>query len=191
MTAPAPARPVDHLVLPGYQDSGPAHWQSLWVRAEPDSFRRVEQADWDHPQPGDWVATLDRAVAAARGPVILVAHSLGCVTVAHWVAGSPAAATRVAGALLVAPADIDTTEVPELVGFRPVPLRRLPFPSTVVAGSDDPWCTPARAQSFATAWGARFVELGPYGHINSDSGLGSWPEGRALLAELTARTPQA
>jgi predicted alpha/beta hydrolase family esterase len=172
-----------HLVLPGYQNSGPGHWQSRWEDTDP-SFRRVVQADWDKPRRADWVDALDRAVAAADRPVVLVAHSLGCITVAHWAAsgGRPG----VLGALLVAPADIDTAEVPELVNFRPVPLRPLPFPSTVVAGSDDPWCSPDRARRFAAAWGSHHVDLGPYGHVNADSGLGDWAEGRRLLAELTA-----
>ncbi|MEU9128474.1 alpha/beta fold hydrolase [Kitasatospora sp. NPDC048540] len=180
MAATAPL----YLVLPGYQGSGPGHWQTRWERERPDRFHRVEQADWDHPLVGDWVAALDAAVTAAGRPVVLVAHSLGCVTVAHWAGGAPASAASVTGALLVAPADIDTAEVPELVNFRPVPQRPLPFPSTVVSGSDDPWCTPDRARAFAAAWGAHFVDLGPYGHINADSGLGSWPAGRALLADL-------
>ncbi|MFJ1703732.1 RBBP9/YdeN family alpha/beta hydrolase [Kitasatospora sp. NPDC088346] len=174
------------LVLPGFQDSGPEHWQSHWVREDPATFRRVEQADWDRPRLRDWVTALDDAVTAAAtpagGPVLLAAHSLGCITITHWAAGAPAAARAVTGALLVAPADVDTAEVPELVGFRPIPLRPLPFPSTVVASSDDPWCSPGRARAFAAGWGSRHVELGPYGHLNADSGLGSWPEGRTLLA---------
>ncbi|MFF2075834.1 RBBP9/YdeN family alpha/beta hydrolase [Kitasatospora sp. NPDC058162] len=176
-----------YLVLPGYQDSGPAHWQSRWEAAEPDAFRRVEQADWDRPERPDWVARVDAAVAAAsaEGPVVLVAHSLGCVTAAHWAAGASAERTAaVRGALLVAPADVDTAEVPELLGFRPVALERFPFPAVVVSSTDDPWVTPARAREFARAWGARYVEPGAYGHLNADSGLGDWPEGRELLAGL-------
>lgn len=90
-----------HLVLPGYQNSGPEHWQTRWEAAEPDTFRRVQQADWDHPDQNDWIARVDAAVAeaAADGPVVLVAHSLGCVTVARWVAaalpgGPPRCAAR-------------------------------------------------------------------------------------------------
>ncbi|MFG3223670.1 RBBP9/YdeN family alpha/beta hydrolase [Kitasatospora sp. NPDC048194] len=176
-----------YLILPGYQNSGPGHWQSRWEAAEPEAFRRVEQADWDHPELTDWVARVDAAVAgaAAEGPVVLVAHSLGCVTVARWVAGAPAGRTAaVRGALLVAPADIDTAEVPELFGFRPVALDPLPFPTVVVSSADDPWVSPERAREFARAWGARHVEAGAYGHLNADSGLGDWPEGRKLLAEL-------
>ncbi|MFB6890426.1 RBBP9/YdeN family alpha/beta hydrolase [Kitasatospora sp. NPDC056327] len=176
-----------HLVLPGYQSSGPAHWQSRWEAADPASFVRVEQADWDFPDPEDWVARLDAAVAAAAadGPVVLVAHSLGCVTVARWAAGAPAGRTAaVRGALLVAPADIDRADVPALLGFRPVALARLPFPAVVVSSTDDPWVTPDRARHFAGAWGARHVEPGAFGHLNSDSGLGDWPLGRELLAGL-------
>ncbi|GJF31204.1 alpha/beta hydrolase [Kitasatospora sp. NE20-6] len=172
-----------HLVLPGYQNSGPAHWQSRWEAAGP-GFVRVRQDDWDHPDPAAWTAALDNAVATAGRPVVLVAHSLGCILVAHWAAGRSAAA-GVIGALLVAPADVDTADIPDLFGFRPVPLQPLPFPSTVVASSDDPWCTPARAAVFAEAWGSRLVDLGAHGHINADSGLGDWPEGRRLLAGLT------
>ncbi|MER7755927.1 alpha/beta fold hydrolase [Kitasatospora sp. NPDC097643] len=178
---------VTFLAIPGYQNSGPEHWQTRWEAAEPDAFRRVQQADWDHPEPTDWVARLDAEVAAAAadGPVVLVAHSLGCVTVARWAAGAPTAGIdAVRGALLVAPADVDTAEVPELTGFRPVALAPLPFPTVVVSSTDDPWVTPERARLFARSWGARYVEPGAFGHLNSDSGLGDWPEGRKLLAEL-------
>ncbi|WP_035796255.1 RBBP9/YdeN family alpha/beta hydrolase [Kitasatospora mediocidica] len=171
------------LVLPGYQGSGPEHWQSQWEREHP-AYLRVEQADWDAPQVDEWVATLHRAVLAQPGPVVLVAHSLGCITVAHWAArhGLP-----VAGALLVAPADIDNAVDPGLRTFQPIPLRSLPFPSIVVASSDDPWASIERSRRFAENWGARLVELGPHGHINSDSKMGSWPQGQELLAELVSK----
>ncbi|MER7772840.1 alpha/beta fold hydrolase [Kitasatospora sp. NPDC096140] len=176
-----------YLVLPGYQNSGPEHWQTRWEAAEPESFRRVEQADWELPERADWVARVDAAVAAAaaEGPVVLVAHSLGCITAAHWVATAGADRTAaVRGALLVAPADVDTAEVPELTGFRPVALAPFPFPTVVVSSTDDPWVSPDRARAFAAAWGARYVEPGAFGHLNSESGLDDWPEGRTLLAEL-------
>lgn len=169
------------LVLPGYQNSGPEHWQTRWEREHP-QYLRVEQADWDFPQLDDWVETLHKAVAAQSGPVVLVAHSLGCITVAHWAArcGRP-----VQGALLVAPADIDTVEIEELKNFRPIPLEPLPFPSTMVVSSNDPYTALERSRLFSERWGSRLVEAGPFGHLNSESGLGDWPLGKALLAELT------
>jgi predicted alpha/beta hydrolase family esterase len=171
------------LILPGFENSGPAHWQSRWEAEHPECVR-VEQADWFQPQVGDWVDTLDAAIAAAPEPVLLAAHSLGCVTVAHWVARGGDTA-KVLGALLVAPADIDTADVPALVNFRPIPLVRLPFPSIVVAGDDDPWAALPRSEQFARAWGSRLVVVPGGGHLNADSDLGSWPQGRALLNELT------
>ncbi|GAA1236326.1 alpha/beta hydrolase [Kitasatospora nipponensis] len=168
------------LLLPGYQNSGPQHWQSHWERLHP-QYLRVEQADWDFPLVEDWVATLHKAVVAQPGPVVLVAHSLGCVTVAHWAArhGLP-----VHGALLVAPADIDTVEIDELTNFRPIPLEPLPFPSIVVASSDDPYASIERSRLLADRWGSRLVEAGAHGHLNSDSGMGDWPAGQELLREL-------
>lgn len=170
------------LVLPGYGDSGPDHWQSRWEAADA-RLRRVRQHDWLEPRVDDWLATLDREVSACATPPVLVAHSLGCALVAHWVWRS---GRGVRGALLVAPVDVDAVAdvLSAVESFRPVPLVRLPFPSIVVASDDDVYTTRARAETFARAWGSRFVGMGRAGHINGESGYGEWPEGRALLAEL-------
>ena len=170
------------LVLPGYGDSGPEHWQTLWVRAH--GYTRVVQDDWLEPQRNAWVSTLERAVAASSAPVVLVAHSLACALVAHF-AARPAAA-RVTGALLVAPADVDSdVHTPDEVrSFAPMPLDRLPFPAIVVASADDPFVEPRRARQFADAWGARLVDTGACGHLNADGGFGPWPQGYRLLASL-------
>ncbi len=179
------ATPV--LVLPGYADSGPDHWQSHWERADP-ACRRVVQDDWLLPRLDAWLATLDRHVRACATPPVLAAHSLGCALVAHWAARASA---PVRGALLVAPADVDSPSTPEEVrSFSPIPLVRLPFPSIVVTSLDDPLVAPARATAFARAWESRLVTLPHAGHINAEAGFGPWPEGRALLAEL-AGTPSA
>ena len=182
---PAPAATV--LLLPGLWNSGPEHWQSYWERERADC-RRVEQADWDAPARAGWVATLDRAVAAAAGPVVFAAHSLGCATVAHWAQqAAPDALARVRGALLVAPSDVEALSCPPVMtGFVPLPLRRLGFPSVVVMSKYDEYVTPARAAAFAAAWGSRLVDVGARGHLNSASQLGAWPEGQRLLAALLA-----
>ena len=169
------------LVLPGLNGSGPSHWQSIWERRHRE-LQRVEQASWSEPRLGDWTATLERAVRAAPAAVILVAHSLACALVAHW--ARVGATERVAAALLVAPADVDAIGRVEVRSFAPMPLEPLPFPSWLVASENDPVVTLDRARGFARAWGARFLEAGPCGHINVASGHGPWPEGEALLAEL-------
>jgi predicted alpha/beta hydrolase family esterase len=174
-------RPV--LILPGYDDSGPQHWQSLWEKADP-SFRRVQQRSWTEPVCDEWVAALDAALAACAAPPVLVAHSLGCLAVAHHAVRH---ARPVHGALLVAPPDVDDPSFPPVIqGFRPIPRAKLPFPSIVVASSDD-WYMPVDgARALAAAWGSRFVVLENAGHINADAGFGPWPEGERLLAELMA-----
>lgn len=172
------------LILPGLFNSGPEHWQSRWESAHPE-FHRVMQDDWERPRCSDWIARLDAAVAAAPAAV-LVAHSSSCALIAHWAARP--SSRFVKGALLVAPSDPEAPSYPAgPTGFAPVPLRPLPFPSILVASTDDPFVTLERARAFAGAWGSRFVNAGNAGHINSQSGLGDWPAGLTLLEELRQR----
>lgn len=169
------------LILPGLYNSGPEHWQSHWERAHPE-FRRVEQDDWETPRFADWTARLEDAVREAGPDTVLVAHSLACTLVARW---AETTKQRVRGALLVAPSDTEAPSYPEgTEGFKPMPRKRLPFPSIVVASSDDPYVTPERAEEFARAWGSELVNIGPAGHVNSASSLGDWPVGFALLQRL-------
>jgi uncharacterized protein len=174
--------PTPVLVLPGYGDSGPDHWQSHWERADP-AVRRVVQDDWLMPRLEDWLAALDRYVRECTSPPVLAAHSLSCSLVAHWAARSSAPAKA---AFLVAPADVDSpAHTPDEVrSFSPIPLVKLPFSSIVVASTDDPFVTSARAAAFAHAWGSRLVTLPNAAHINADAGYGPWPEGKKLLADL-------
>jgi uncharacterized protein len=175
------------LVLPGWQNSGAAHWQSRWQALH--GFQRVDQHDWDHPLRGDWMARLEEAVLAADKPVVLVAHSLGCQLVAAWGSHSQHTA-RVRGALLVAPPDAAREDMPpQLASWRAVPTARLPFTTTVLYSDDDPFCSSARAREMAAAWGAGAHSLGRLGHINSESGLGDWADGLAWLRQV-ARPPQ-
>lgn len=175
------------LILPGLGGSGHRHWQTLWERDMPDA-RRVEQADWDDPYRDDWVEALHNAVVEPGVPVILVAHSLGCLTVAWWAAAIAQGYGRpVAGALLVAPPDVDRTGAhPLLRRFAPLPLQPLPFPSILVASRDDPYATIDASLKMARIWQSHFVDAGDRGHINADSGLGMWDEGRRLLDQLKA-----
>ncbi|WP_168794744.1 RBBP9/YdeN family alpha/beta hydrolase [Paraburkholderia aromaticivorans] len=176
------------LVLPGYQNSGAGHWQTRWEELNP-AFVRVRMPDWDHPERDAWCRTLDAAVDAADAPVVFAAHSLGCLTTAFWAAqyASAAQLAKVAGALLVALPDPAEAHFPlDARGFAPVPLKRLPFPTIVVASSDDPYGGVPFSQTCANAWGSRWIDIGPRGHINADSGLGDWDEGRKWLESFGA-----
>lgn len=177
---------IEFLTLPGYGNSGPKHWQTHWEKMDP-AFRRVEQQDWDRPDRAQWVETLEAAVASAGPDVILVAHSLACLLVPHW-AGVAARRTRekVKGAFLVAVPDPESPAFPQAAtGFAPVPAAALPFPSLIVASADDPYASTEFARSCARAWGGGLTVIGARGHINAESGLGAWSEGRRLLDAFT------
>ncbi|MDQ7958889.1 MAG: alpha/beta hydrolase [Rhodocyclaceae bacterium] len=167
------------IIVPGWRDSGPGHWQSLWAERM-QSARRVVQDDWVSPKREAWVGALERLILAQEQPVVIAAHSLGCIATAHL---GEAAASRIAGALLVAPADPERRAA--LNDFAPVPYGRLPYRSIVVASSNDPFCPVRLAGAYARAWGSEFVRMQNAGHINVDSGHGDWPLGLALLESLT------
>jgi predicted alpha/beta hydrolase family esterase len=173
---------LSYLFVPGWQDSGPDHWQTDWHAAAIRQFgvnhaQRVQQRDWDHPIRTEWVETLAQHIERMPTPVVLIAHSLGCITVAHLPATVRA---RIAGAWLVAPADVERPQAPDVLrDFSPIPLEKLSFPTQVVASDNDPYAALGRAQSFAKAWGSEFKVLPNAGHINPDAGYGAWSEGWA------------
>lgn len=178
--------PTPILLLPGWQNSDAPHWQSRWEAVYGD--HRVEQHEWMHPRRGDWLVRLEEEVLAAPGPVALVAHSLGCILVAAWAAHSRNT-DKVRAALLVAPGDLERDDLRQMIpGWAPIVRQRLPFPSLLIAANDDPYCDAARSRQLAADWGARFVDAGAAGHLNGESGLGDWPQGRALLNDLLKTT---
>jgi predicted alpha/beta hydrolase family esterase len=169
------------LLLPGWHNSGPDHWQSQWQ--EQHGFTRVVQHDWDWPLRGDWMMQLEEAVLA-HAQSVLVAHSLACILVAAWAAHSKNT-HRVKAALLVAPADVERVEMQHMLhSWSPIVRECLPFPSVMAASRNDPYCSLMRASALAHAWGSRLVDCGMSGHINAEARLGDWPEGFALLQEL-------
>ncbi len=180
------------LVVPGLDGSGPGHWQSRWAAGHND-FHWVDEGDWSQPNRNIWVNRLNLAIHRAQRPVVLVAHSLGCLTVAWWAHYErPAWGDPVVGALLVAPPEVDgVARDSRLYAFAPTPLGPLPFPSLVVASRDDPFASIERTERLARFWGSDHVDLGEAGHINADSDLGDWPQGRALLARLVGQSRRA
>ncbi len=190
------------LIIPGLNNSGPEHWQTLW-EAKFAGCIRVEQRDWARPRREDWVAALDETIRAQPGPVILVAHSLGCLAVAHWAAARPAAGESsstperprktdaeapgtIKAALLVAPPSMERPDAnPDIArSFLPLPQTRLPFRSLLVASTNDPYSPFAYARGLAEAWGSEFIDVGGLGHINADANLRDWPQGQSLLRRL-------
>ncbi|MBV1833909.1 RBBP9/YdeN family alpha/beta hydrolase [Novacetimonas pomaceti] len=180
--------PYDLVIVPGLHDSGPRHWQSHWHALLPS--RRVRQADWDQPRWDMWVTGLERTLAHCHRPVVFVAHSLGAVLVARW--GQQQTRVRVAGALLVAPADLRgprARQVPALRDFAFPSPSPLPFPARIIASTDDEWLSPHRAGTFTAAWGAPLIGAGRLGHIGNMSPLGAWAQGLDWFRDFLATLP--
>lgn len=183
------AKDADILIVPGYTNSGPDHWQSRW-QARLSTARRVEQAEWSKPVREDWVAKVAEAVNEAEKPVVLVAHSLGVATAVQAIG---AFRKPVAGAFFVAPPDVANPEIrpKHLMTFGPYPRAPLPFPTLVIASRNDHFGSFAQAEDIAAAWGAQLLDAGNAGHINAESGFGPWPEGSLTFARFLSRLTPA
>ncbi|MFC5583645.1 RBBP9/YdeN family alpha/beta hydrolase [Nitratireductor kimnyeongensis] len=176
------ASDADILIIPGYTNSGPDHWQTRW-QERLKSARRVEQEAWSKPVRDDWVANVVKAVNEAEKPVVLVAHSLGVATAVQAI---PEFQKPVAGAFFVAPPDVSNSKIrpKHLMTFGPYPRDPLPFPSITIASRNDHFCAFDVAEDIAAAWGSLFMDAGESGHINAESGFGPWPEGSMTFAKF-------
>lgn len=173
---------IHYFIIPGYQGSGPNHWQT-WIESKQPNFHRIQQRDWDNPDIAEWSATIDKTIAGYDpDSVVLVAHSLGCLTVAEWVKRYN---RKVKAALLVAPPDADLIrkKVNENL-LNETPSHPIPFRTILVASSNDPWISIETAKSYARNWGSEFVSIGDAGHINNLSGYGEWEQGYEILKRL-------
>ncbi len=169
------------LIAPGYGNSGKGHWQTYWEEKNKD-FVRIVQNDWFRPDADDWAETIEKFVLKSGKEVVVVAHSLACLALAHW---AKKTSLSIRGALLVAPPNAHIDKLKSVVsGFTPIPLQRLPFKSVVVASSDDEYNSIDIALNFAEKWGSEFVNVGNKGHINANSGIGDWKEGQFYLKSL-------
>lgn len=174
------------LTLPGYQNSGSAHWQTRWEQRATERgthVERVQQADWDAPVCADWAAVLIQAITAHDGQVVIAAHSLGCLLTAHIARHADAdVLVKIKGALLVAPPDPTGVIFPSTAsGFSPEVNEPFPFKSIVIASNNDEYGSIDFAQNCAHNWGSELINLGARGHINGESGLADWPEAWSLL----------
>ena len=174
------------LVVAGHMGAGDAHWQSRLI-AKLSAAQLVEQDDWLYGSLDAAVQRMVKAVAAAEKPVVFVAHSAGCCLIAHAV--SKMAIEKVRGAFLVTPPNFKS--LAEFDGIDPhfaeVPREPLPFPSILVASSNDPYASLEDSADLALAWGSQLVEAGEAGHINTASGHGPWPEGMMRFAGFLSK----
>ncbi len=172
------------LILPGIGNSDENHWQSHWESLSSD-FQRIDQDNWYKPVCSEWKEKLELRVSELGENIVLIAHSLSCLLVAHWAASTT---LKIAGALLVAPPDPKAEAFPkEALGFADVPLAKLDFHSIVIASESDPYADIAFSRNCAQQWGAEFINVGDSGHINSASGFGVWPYGEKILEDIVEK----
>jgi predicted alpha/beta hydrolase family esterase len=171
-----------YFIVPGLGNSGPEHWQTQFEKTLPNT-RRIEQQEWEAPACADWIATIDTALQGYDlSNVVLIGHSLGCSTIAHW---AEQYGKRVRGALLVAPSDMESPLYTfPINGFDKMPTKRIDFKTIMVTSTNDPWVTLERATLFAENWGSTLVNIGDAGHINVAAGFGRWEQGLALAKML-------
>lgn len=180
------------LIVPGLRDQAVDHWQTLLAERLPEA-RTVPPMGRANLDCSNRIAAIEQAVADIDGPVLLVAHSGGCIMLAHW-ALTTAHVARIKGALLACPPDFErplpngypSLDSIQASGWLPVPRQRLPFPSLVAISQNDPLGEHSRVIELANAWGSDTVDLGKVGHLNPASGYGYWPMAEQLIARLDA-----
>ncbi len=171
------------VFVAGYGNSEPLHWQRLWFNSTKDAYW-VEQRDWNAPNKDEWIKELEKTLSHVKSPVVIIAHSIGCHTVVEWVK-KYYKNQDIIGVLLVAPPDTSRENFPkEITGHEHTPKDKLPFKSISVISSNDPYSAVQNAESLALSWESKVVHVGERGHINLDSNLGEWEEGKAILSEL-------
>ena len=176
------------LLVPGLRDHVAEHWQTL-LQAQLPACRSVAPRGRDDLDCARRVQAIEQAAQAVQGPLVLVAHSGGCIMLAHWARQTRRA---VQGALLATPPDFEspmpagypTMDQLQRGGWLPVPRERLPFRSIVAISRNDPLGEAGRVAALAADWGSETVDLGEVGHLNPASGHGPWPEALALVARL-------
>lgn len=181
------------LIVPGLRDHVETHWQT-WLAAQLPQVRTVPPMGREDLDCTRRVQAIEAAMEAIDGPVLLVAHSGGCIMLAHWARGS-VHAQRVCGALLATPPDFEqpmpegypTLPALQASGWLPVPHQRLPFPSLVATSDNDPLATRERVLTMARDWGSETIDLGAVGHLNPASGYGEWPMALLLIERLSSK----
>ncbi|MEM1378038.1 MAG: alpha/beta hydrolase [Pseudomonadota bacterium] len=183
-------RDAEILIVPGFKNAGPGHWQSRWEQKMPNA-RRIEQKEWAKPVRDEWVEAIKSEIETTTGPTVLIAHSLGVAAARHAVEdlGPAVTSRRLRGALFVSPPEVTNPKIrpKHLLTFGPYPSTPMPIPSFVIASRNDPFSAFEKAQETAADWGSFFVDAGESGHIDDESGHGPWPEGLMVFAEFMKR----
>ncbi len=181
------------LIIPGLRDYVEKHWQTL-LEAKLEKVCSVPPAETDKLSCANRVARIQAELEKIEGPVILVAHSAGVLMTVHWAKQYRPDTHKynIKGALLVTPPDLDqiwpdnypSSDTLKEQGWSPLPDQKLPFPSIVIASSNDYLASTEAVEKMAIVWGSQWVNLGEVGHLNPAAGFGSWSQAEEFIQQL-------
>lgn len=173
--------------IPGLHNSNEEHWQTIFEKSDSSNYIRIHQENWDEPDCDIWVDKIESELKNLNhSDLILIGHSIGCMAIVKWYEKF---GHKIKGALLVAPSDSERDTYPSYItGFVPIPEKRLPFPTIVVASDNDHVTEIERSKEFAKCWESKLVILENAGHIEPKSGFGEWQLGLELIEELDNTT---
>jgi predicted alpha/beta hydrolase family esterase len=176
------SRSVPVVILHGWQDSEPGHWQR-WLESELRAAEREVRfptlGDPDVPVLADWLASMRAAIADLPADGFdVVAHSLSAVLWLHH-AADPGDTPRPARVALVAPPS-PTCAIPEIAAFFPPPLdidavRRAADGTVLVGGEDDSYTPEGITAAYGLPLKIATTVVPGGGHLNVSSGYGEWP----------------
>lgn len=171
-----------YILVPGYTNSGPEHWQSFMERKY-SNVVRVQQEDWNTPSSA-WVDRLSQVIEETHGDMVLLGHSCGAVAITQWAATH--SCSRVRALILVAPADVDAeTAIAPIRPQRPLPSEHLGFSSLLIYSDNDEHLSETRARSLAEMWGCETRLFRAAGHIHTAAGYGEWQDGERIFQAFT------
>lgn len=174
---------ISYINLPGIYGSDENHWHSIWERND-SSFKRFSPSSWDYPDLSDWLQALDYSIETSDKKVVLVAHSLACLLVAHWSAFSQ---KSIGGALLVSVPDPQGSKFPSQANaFASLPNTPLRFPACIVASRNDPYGEFDYMKARSLEWGCGLVDAGENGHIGSEVSKDGWQFGQNILTAFSS-----
>lgn len=138
-----------------------------------------------NPQKNDWNAAVNQQLTPQDG-IILIAHSLGCITALRFIQRSQIKDVRL---LLVGAFDSNLPNYPELNSFmNPVPNYELITPkvskATIITAKDDPIAPYQNSIKIARKLGANLIVQPTGGHFLTSDGYQSFPLALKELQKL-------
>ena len=175
---------MKNLYLPGYGNSLQGHWQRIWFENDKNGIW-VEQKSWGFPERNAWLSTLNEIVDSIDEPFTIIAHSLGCLLYTDWL--TQYQGDKLAGVFLAGIPDSEKDSFPEAISNFQNPSNNEAYskiPTVLIASEDDPYATIEFSTKTAQTLNSKFINIGKRGHINHESGLDNWEDGKKILESL-------